>query len=342
MTENVALGVAAALLGGMLNGSFVAPMKRLKLWQWENTWFVYSISGLLVLPWIVAFIGVPNLLGVITGSPGSALASALLFGFGWGAGSVLFGLGVARMGLALGYGLILGLITPLGTFLPLIVDHPEELRTQRGLALAVGTVIVLAGIAALATAGRIREKAAPGAASTGGVKSGFGIGLLICIISGILSPSFNFAVNYGKPIEARALEHGASVFLASNAILCLGLTAGCLANAGWAAILMQRNRTWSLLGTSKAPGSYWAWGSLMGVICFAGFMVYGSGATLLGKLGTIIGWPLFMSASLTTSNVLGALTGEWRGAPPKAWGYSMVGIGLLIAAVVVINVWGAA
>jgi L-rhamnose-H+ transport protein len=326
MNENIGLGIAGVILGGILNGSFVAPMKKMKLWKWENSWFVYSITGLLIIPWIVA--------------PLAAVAMALLFGFGWGVGSVLFGLGVARMGLAVGYGLILGIITPLGTFLPLLVNHPEELWTRRGLVLVLGTAIVMTGIVVLAIAGSIRDKAAPGAGATGGVKSGFAAGVTICVVSGLLSPSFNFAMTFGKELERRALAEGASPFFASNAILALALTAGCLANAGYAMLLMRKNRTWSLLSTAKAPANYWGWGSLMGFICFAGFMVYGTGATFLGELGTIIGWPVFMALALITSNVLGLLTGEWKGAPAKAYRYSIGGIGLLITAATIINVWG--
>jgi L-rhamnose-H+ transport protein len=147
-------------------------------------------------------------------------------------------------------------------------------------------------------------------------------------------------MTFGKDLERRALAQGASEFVASNAILCLALTAGCLANAGWAAILMQKNRAWGLLSSSKAPASYWAWGTLMGLICFAGFMIYGTGATFLGELGTIIGWPVFMALALITSNVFGAITGEWKGAPKKAQVYSIAGIALLIAAATIINVWG--
>lgn len=47
-----------------------------------------------------------------------------------------------------------------------------------------------------------------------------------------------------------------------------------------------------------------------------------------------------MSLALITSNVLGAVTGEWKGAPKKAWMYSATGIRLLITAATVINVWG--
>ena len=35
-------------------------------------------------------------------------------------------------------------------------------------------------------------------------------------------------------------------------------------------------------------------GLLMGVLWFTGNTLYGIGATMLGKLGTAVGWPLFI------------------------------------------------
>ena len=75
----------------------------------------------------------------------------------------------------------------------------------------------------------------------------------------------------------------------------------------------------------------------MGVVLFASFMAYGSGATALGPLGGIVGWPLFMSMALITSNAWGAITGEWKGASRRAYGLSLVGIAFLIVAIVVIS-----
>jgi L-rhamnose-H+ transport protein len=72
------------------------------------------------------------------------------------------------------------------------------------------------------------------------------------------------------------------------------------------------------------------------VLCFGSFVVYGVGATALGPTGGILGWPLFMSMSLITSNVLGTISGEWAGAPRRAWILSVVGTLLLILAIGVI------
>ena len=254
---DLAYGIAGVLIGGILNGSFVAPMKKMPGWKWENSWLVYSVSGLLVIPWIAALATVPNLSGVLSGASPASIWRVLLFGLGWGVGSVLFGLGIARMGLAVGYGLILGLIAPIGTFLPLIVLHPEQLQTKRGVSLMVGTLIVIGGIALCAVAGKMRE--------TGDTRprQGFAIGLLICLLAGIFSPMLNFSFAFGGELQQRALAAGASRDAASNAIWPLCLTAGLIANAGYSILLLRRNGTWGLF--RGAPG-HWLKGGLMGLL----------------------------------------------------------------------------
>jgi L-rhamnose-H+ transport protein len=336
MAPNLAAGVAGVLIGGIFNGSFVAPMKLMRRWSWEAGWLVYSLTGLVIIPWLAALATVPGLFGIYAEASAGTLFSVLGYGFGWGVGSVLFGIGVSRMGLAVGYGLILGLIAPIGTFYPMLMLHRERLFTAQGRALILGTLIVLAGIFLCAKAGRLREQATgrPQAARTS-----FGAGLLICVLAGIFSPMLNFTFVFGAELQRMALARGAAPGLASNAIWPLALTAGAITNAGYAWLLLKRNRTAAEL---KGPAGHWALGAAMGALCFASFLVYGQGATALGELGGIVGWPLFMSMALITSNALGALSGEWRGAPRAAWGWSMAGIALLIAAITVIARGGAA
>lgn len=331
MTPDLLTGLIAVLLGGIFNGSFVAPMKRMTRWSWEAGWLIYTIAGLILIPWAFALLTVPRLFDIYSGASASAIASVLGYGLGWGVGSVLFGIGVNRMGLAVGYGLILGLIAPIGTFYPLLMLHPERLWTSQGRSLVIGTLIVIGGIFLCARAARIREVAA--ASASAAPKSSFAGALLICVLAGIFSPMLNFTFVFGEELQRKALEFGATPSMASNAIWPLALTAGTIANAGYALLLMKRNRTWSDL---RGPSSHYFGGFAMGALCFASFLVYGHGATALGDLGGIVGWPLFMSMALITSNLLGALSGEWKHAPRAAWGYSLAGIALLIAAITVI------
>lgn len=335
MQQNVAWGVVGVLVGGLLNGSFVAPMKRLTKWQWENSWLVYSIVGLIIVPWVVVLGTVPHVGEILRASPMPVLVEVCIFGFGWGIGSVLFGLGVSRLGLAVGYGVILGLIAPIGTFLPLIILHPEQLRTRAGYALINGTLLVIIGIVFLAVAGKRREREASALPSM--VRAGFWGGLAICVLSGIFSPMLNFSFVFGQPLQGQTAAMGVDRMWATGVIWALTLTAGFVVNAGYCVYLLQRNGTWGLFSTRKISPNHFAGASLMGVLCFGSFMAYGIGASALGSLGGIVGWPVFMAMSLITSNVLGAATGEWTGASRRSYAYSVVGIALLIIAIIIIS-----
>lgn len=336
MTQfELTVGVGGVLVGGVLNGSFAAPMKAVRAWAWENIWGVYSVVGLFLLPWLLAFATVPHLVQVIQDTSWKSIAITLVFGAGWGVGSVLFGLGIRRMGLAVGYGMIVGLNAPLGSLFPLLVLHREQLYTSQGRALMQGTALVLCGIVLCAFAASIRERAAsPGAVGTH--RSGLALGLLICILSGIFSPMINFSFIFGAEMQQRALASGASAAMSANVIWAVALTAGCVVNAGYCTILLHRNGTWNRFTSPWLAPSPWWISSATGLLCFGSFVVYGVGATALGVLGGILGWPLFLSMSLITSSVLGALTGEWKGVPRTAVAALCAGILILICAIVLI------
>ncbi len=53
MTSNL-FGIVLALLGGVLVGNCMLPLKRIRLWPWECTWLVFSLVSLLIVPFLVA------------------------------------------------------------------------------------------------------------------------------------------------------------------------------------------------------------------------------------------------------------------------------------------------
>src|SRR5882724_5289390 len=157
MSGNVVWGLAVVILAGILQGSFAAPMKRMSAWRWENSWLLFALSGLIIFPWIINFATVPNVLEVYSGVSTSTLIKVVSFGLLWGIGAALFGLGISRVGMALGFALILGITASFGSLLPLTILHAEQLLTKRGLALIAGTAIMVLGLVFLALAGRARE-----------------------------------------------------------------------------------------------------------------------------------------------------------------------------------------
>src|ERR1035437_3680445 len=132
MTITVWLGLGMTLVAGLLAGNSMLPMKFARRWQWENTWLVFSLVSLVLIPWTLAFALVNDLGALYASLPASTFAAPLLFGAGWGIAQVLFGLSVARLGLALGYAIIIALGAVLGTLVPLFVQNRAVLSPSRG------------------------------------------------------------------------------------------------------------------------------------------------------------------------------------------------------------------
>src|ERR1700730_604838 len=115
----MAAGICYVLAAGILQGVFLLPMDYVRAWRWERSWLAFSFFGMLAFNWLFAFTALPRILDVYHELPAADVAQLALFGLGWGLGAVLFGLGMARLGLSLGYPIIMGLIAALGALVPL-------------------------------------------------------------------------------------------------------------------------------------------------------------------------------------------------------------------------------
>lgn len=326
-------GIGVVTLAGILNGSFAAPMKLMPGWRWENSWLIFALSGLIVFPWIISFATVPNLASVYAGASASTLIKVVLFGLLWGVGATLFGLGISRVGMALGFAVILGITASFGSLLPLAILHPEQLVATRGLALIAGTAVMVLGLVLLALAGRIREHDLE---ASSGMRSGFTIGLVICILSGIFSSMLNFSFVFGDELRLRALQSGASNAMAANPIWALTVTGGFVANFLYCVYLLNKNRTWSVFREGNPP-IYWPLGISMGLLWFGGTVFYGMGAASLGSLGAMVGWPIFMTIDIIVALFWGALSGEWKGASRRALICNWMGVAVLLVAIGLIS-----
>src|SRR6266436_9337247 len=161
-------------------------------------------------------------------------------------------MGIGGVGMALGFAIILGITASVGSLLPLVVLHPEQLWTRQGHALMLGLLLVISGVLLCSMAGRLREREASLQAKDPGGR-GFGLGLVICVLSGIFSAMLNFSFVFGKELQELSLAAGARATMASNLIWALALSAGCLANAAYCGYLLRRNHSWSFF-TSREAG----------------------------------------------------------------------------------------
>jgi L-rhamnose-H+ transport protein len=319
--SSLSIGVILAIIAGIINGSFAAPIKYAKIWKWENIWSVWALFGMVILPWIILFITVPRPLEVYQLGGTKNVLMLVAFGVGFGLAQILFGLGIAAVGMALNFAIAIGISTAFGSLLPLLLQHREKISTPQGHMIFVGVLLVVIGIVGCAIAGKLKDTHL-GAADdrpreSAALKMSFKAGLVIVILAGIGSPLINFGLAFGDALKAVASAQGVSPGSQANVIWAPLNSAAFIPYILYCMYLWKKNNT---TGLFRAPGTgrNWIFGAIMGAMWFGSTVIYGDITARLGNMGPILGWPLFMSAIIITSNVWGLATGEWKGSGSKA------------------------
>ncbi len=112
------IGLLFHALGGVAAASFYAPLKFIRKWPWECFYLAMRAFAWLLTPWIFAGATTPDLFGVLSRAPASALGWTFLFGLLWGVGAVTYGLTMRYLGMALGMSVALGFCALFGTLIP--------------------------------------------------------------------------------------------------------------------------------------------------------------------------------------------------------------------------------
>jgi L-rhamnose-H+ transport protein len=330
---SVSAGILLALLAGILNGSFAAPTKYAARWKWENLWAIWAVVAFFVVPWSLALITVPHLFAVYGTASLGTLLRVIGFGAGYGIAALCFGLGVEAIGIALNFAIALGISTAVGSLVPLVSLHPDQIFTRKGLAIEIGIFIVLLGIVVCAIAGRAKERQLVEAAASryqpATDRTRFKVGLAYAIVAGVGSPLVNFGLAFGGPLLAGAAAQGAGATSQPNVIWPLLLTATLVPYLAYCWYLWRKNQSLRLF-VLPGTGPYWLLGALMGILWMSSIAIYGAASAAMAEMGPILGWPLFMSAIIIVSNVWGFATGEWRGLRSQTVFTVSVGMLLLI------------
>lgn len=339
MDKNIAIGLLLAILGGGLQGFFVLPLKYMKKWEWENGWLVFNIVNCIIFPLVAAYLFIPDFMDVYKDKNVTfgILNAVFWFGAGWGVGNILFGLGAKFLGMALGIALITGINCVLGTLFP-IMFLDKAFNMQAGMFLGAGLVLLIIGVIVISNAGSLRDKEQRGGAAapdSGKSNVPFAIGLITCVAAGIFCPMMNFSVHFGKPITT-VVESMPAVaqYNTMYAQLVPALLGGSLAQIVYCLYLFNKNKSFKKYGEA-GTGAYWLYACLMAVFWFFGMAIYALAASkqYLGDAGAVVGWPLFLSATIIVSNILGVVTGEWKGVSRSAFMKMYQGILLLILAI---------
>jgi L-rhamnose-H+ transport protein len=162
-------------------------------------------------------------------------------------------------------------------------------------------------------------------------------GLIIAIISGILSSFFNFGIEAGKPMAEEAVRQGFNPLFQNNVTYIVILWGGLTTNLLLCMYLNFKNKTFGDYTNSQTPISKnIMFSALAGTMWFLQFFFYGMGESKLGNGAS--SWILHMATIILTANFWGFYLKEWAGVSKKTFNTFLWGIGLILASIVIVGI----
>lgn len=348
-------GIIFHFIGGFASGSFYVPYKKVKGWAWETYWFVGGLFSWLIIPILAAWLTVPNFEDIIKEASVSTFWWTYFWGVLWGIGGLMYGLGMRYLGMSLGNSVLLGFTAAFGALVPSIYYNyrpqtgkttlNELLTTSWGRIVLLGVFLCLAGIYLCGRAGVLKEKELPEEKKKESIKE-FNLvkGLVVCIISGILSACFNYGIEAGSSMADTAnqmwkLTHPletVNFLYRNNVIYIVLLWGGLTTNFIWCMILNARNKTFGDYTNKKTPlTSNYIYAAMAGIIWFLQFFFYGMGESKLGNGAS--SWILHMAFIILVANMWGIILKEWKGVSKKTGMTIASGILTILLSVLVVG-----
>ncbi|MGM8363507.1 L-rhamnose/proton symporter RhaT [Flavobacterium sp. ARAG 55.4] len=348
------LGILFHSIGGFSSGSFYMPFKKVKGWAWESYWIVGGFFSWLIVPPLAAYLTIPNFAEIISAASPSIKAVTYSMGLIWGIGGLTYGLGVRYLGMSLGNSITLGFCSAFGALVPPIYynfnpttgkeSFTEMASTSGGQLVLLGVLVCILGIVFLGKAGTLKEKDFAVGHEDKDQDFNLAKGLVIAIISGILSSFFNFGIEAGKTMADTAneawkvLNPGQGEFLYQNNVTYVVLLWGGLTtNFLWCMYLNFKNKTFSDYTNKNTPiAKNVLFSAIAGTMWFLQFFFYGMGES---KMGNGAGsWILHMSTIILTANFWGFYLKEWKGVSDKTYKVFFFGIALMFLSIVLVGI----
>src|SRR5205814_3161203 len=169
-------------------------------------------------------------------------------------------------------------------------------------------------------------------------------GLVVCIISGILSACFNYGIEAGTPMAEAANKMWKSAhptetinFLYRNNVTYVVLLWGGLTtNFVWCMMLNARNKSFGDYTNSKANlARNYFFSALAGTTWFLQFFFYGMGESKLGNGAS--SWILHMAFIILVANMWGFALKEWKGVTTRTKTTIIIGVITIILSVALVG-----
>ncbi|SNR31206.1 L-rhamnose-proton symport protein (RhaT) [Lutibacter agarilyticus] len=336
------IGIFWVLLAAIMLGFYAFPSKFVKNYELENLWGVFWLLAMFIVPISSTILLVDDLGATYKQVPNSIFTSIFLLSILWGIGNLLWGISISKIGMALGFSLLIGVSTLAGSILPFFMGGADKLATTEGMVILGGIFIIMLGIIANGKAGLLREKNENIATKkVESNKNTMRNGIILCVIGGICAAGFNLsyhvADNIGHIGQISQAQFGNSPWIARLAVMLPSFIGSGIAIMIYFSIQLTKNKSWKNFN-HKSSSKNILYLLIMAVVYCASLIIYGLGAYELGPLGTSVGFAIFQTGCIMVANLLGLFSGEWKnaGSKSKKWLYSgltIMSIGIITIAV---------
>jgi L-rhamnose-H+ transport protein len=324
------VGVMWALIAGVMLGLYALPEKYTKDFKYENTWGLFFVLTMFVVPVIATLVllGGFEVFGMVDSSIIWKMAVASVL---WGTGVMMWGKAINHIGLSLGFSLFIGTVILVGSVIPFFVNGipPANVFTT----ILVGLAVVLVGVIMNGKAGLAREQDEKDAGES---KGSMLTGIIIAVIGGLLATGFSFANAVGAgPLGAAVAELELAPWKTAVAVMFPIFISGGIVMGLYFIQQLSQKKLWGDFKTARfVPNFFLIF--IMAFFHYAASALFAFAASKLGASGNTVGYAIFNASCVITAIVSGIVVGEWKQASSKAKGLLYTGLACMVIGIIVI------
>jgi L-rhamnose-H+ transport protein len=330
MTE----GVLLAIFAGLMLGLYALPEKFTKGFKYENTWSLFFLLTMFVVPIIASITLIKGFGDIFSNMPTDIWIKMGLTSFLWGVGVMMWSKAINHIGLSLGFSLFIGTIILVGSVLPFIEDGlpPANKLTY----IMLGLFVVLIGIFANGKAGFIREKVENEDGENTNKKGSMATGILIAVIGGLLATGFSYANAAGRPYLHEASQAaGNAEWITAVAVMFPIFISGGIVMTAYFLWQLSTKKAWVAFKT-PAFGKNFILILIMAFFHYAASALFAYAAYKLGASGNTVGYAIFNTSCVVTAILSGIVTKEWIKASSKARKFLYFGLSCMVIGIIIV------
>ena len=332
-------GIIWAIAAGVMLGLYALPEKYTRGFEYENTWGLFFMVTMFLVPFIAAYLLLDGL-KIFTLVHTDVLVKMAIASLLWGVGIIMWGKAINHIGLSLGFSIFIGTLIFIGSLIPWFVDSAGKFSVNLPsinvlFTILFGLVIVLLGVVFNGKAGLEREK---GDINKNNDKGSMLSGILIAVVGGILATAFSYANAIGKETFINAaISCDLPEWKASIGVMNVIYLFGGIAAAFYFINTLSKTSRWSLFLSPKL-GINILLILLMSLLNYTASVTFSFAASELGpEAGGTVGYAIFNAMSVLTATFAGLIVGEWKIASFKAKRYLYLGLAGMIAGIIIIS-----